>query len=119
MREFGASRDTVSCDGERLVSMFTNLIVNAIDAQPAGGRLLLRTRSDDTQMDILMADDGPGAPVALADRIFRPFVSGKPTGTGLGLPMALNAAREHGGSLELTDTPDGFSGAAFRVTLPL
>lgn len=119
VREFGASRDTVTGDGEQLVGLFTNLVVNAIDAQPAGGRLLLCTRSDDAHLSVLVADDGPGAPVELADRIFRPFVSGKATGTGLGLPMALNTAREHGGSLELTGTPKGFAGAAFLVTLPL
>lgn len=119
VRELGASRDMVTGDAEQLVSLFTNLVVNAIDAQPGGGRLLLRTRSDGARIDVLVADDGPGAPVELADRIFRPFVSGKPTGTGLGLPMALNAAREHGGSLELAGTPEGYAGAAFRVTLPL
>ena len=118
-REFGAARDAVSGDAEQLVGLFTNLVVNAIDAQPAGGRLLLLTDSDDAQMRILVADDGPGVSAELSDRMFRPFVSGKATGTGLGLPMALNTAREHGGSLEFSGTPAGFAGAAFRVTLPL
>lgn len=117
--EFGASRDTVTGDAEQLVGLFTNLVVNAIDAQSAGGRLLLCTDSDDAQMRIIVADDGPGISATLVGRIFRPFVSGKATGTGLGLPMALTTAREHGGSLALTGTPKGLAGAAFLVTLPL
>jgi nitrogen-specific signal transduction histidine kinase len=81
--------------------------------------LLLRTRSNGTRIKVLIADDGPGVPPALADRIFRPFVTGRRSGTGLGLPMALNVARDHGGSIELVSAPDGFGGAAFRVILPL
>jgi signal transduction histidine kinase len=119
IREQQAVRDEVQGDPEQLVGLFTNLLVNAIDAQPNGGRLLVRTRSNGSRIKIVLADDGPGVSADLAERIFRPFVSGKPTGTGLGLPMALNVARDHQGSLELTPVPDGFSGAAFRVTLPL
>lgn len=119
VRQLDAVRDVVSGDAEQLVGLFTNLMVNAIDAQPQGGRLMLRTRSNGTHMDVEVADDGPGPPAELADRIFRPFVSGKPTGTGLGLPMALNAARDHAGTLELISPLAGFVGATFRVTLPL
>ena len=119
LRQLDASGDIVCGDAEQLVGLFTNLVVNAIDAQPQGGRLMLRTRSNGTHLDVEVADDGPGPPAELADRIFRPFVSGKPTGTGLGLPMALNAARDHEGTLELISPLAGFVGATFRVTLPL
>lgn len=119
VRELEAIRDVVQGDPEQLVGLFTNLIVNAIDAQPGGGQLLLRSRSNGTRLKVLVADAGHGVPGELADRIFRPFVTGKTTGTGLGLPMALNVARDHGGTIELASPPEGFTGAAFRVILPL
>ena len=119
VRDFQATRFTVSGDPEQLVGLLTNLVVNAIDAQPDGGRLLICTQSNGTRLKLLVADDGPGVPAELGDRIFRPFVTAKLAGTGLGLPMALNVARDHGGSLELVHTPEGFAGATFRVTLPL
>jgi signal transduction histidine kinase len=118
VRELEATRDVVQGDPEQLVGLFTNLVVNAVDAQPEGGRLLLRTRSNGTRIKVVVADGGPGVAAELTERIFRPFVTGKVSGTGLGLPMALNVARDHGGTLELVSAPDGFSGAAFRVTLP-
>lgn len=119
VRELEATRDLVQGDPEQLVGLFTNLVVNAIDAQPGGGRLLVRTRSNGNRIKVVLADDGIGVPADLTERIFRPFVTGKVSGTGLGLPMALNVARDHGGTIELVTAPDGFAGAAFRVILPL
>lgn len=116
---FDAPHDVVIGDEGQLSSLFTNLIVNAIDAQPTGGRLSVSTRAHDTKLEITVSDDGPGVPDELVDRIFRPFVSGKPTGTGLGLSLASNAAREHGGTLELVPTSIGCAGATFRIVLPL
>jgi signal transduction histidine kinase len=117
-RDLGVHDDTVNGDEERLVGLFTNLVVNAIDAQPNGGRLSVRTRANGSTIAVTVADDGPGVPLDLQDRIFNPFVTGKPTGTGLGLSMALSVAVDHEGTIALVPPPDGYCGAAFCVTLP-
>jgi signal transduction histidine kinase len=118
-RELGADRDIVDGAETQLVGMFTNLIVNAIDTQPHRGAIHLRTSRTDSRIEIVIADDGPGVPSRLAEDIFRPFVTGRATGTGLGLPMALAVVGDHGGTLDLIATPGPLKGAAFRVTLPL
>ncbi|WP_392354455.1 ATP-binding protein [Brevundimonas sp. LF-1] len=67
---------------------------------------------------ILIADDGPGIPPRLAERLFEPFVSGsKADGTGLGLTISRELAANHGGSLTLVDT--GPWGARFELRLPM
>ena len=119
VEELRAPCDTVSGTADQLVGVFTNLIVNAIDAQPAGGRLLVSSCVDGRELHVLLADDGVGVAPDMADRIFRPFVTGRSNGTGLGLPMAQKVASGHGGSVALVSTPTGYRGAAFRVTLPL
>lgn len=121
---FDATADLVSADRAQLADLFMNLLVNAIEAQhaiEAGRRRILITTSvtEGDRIHAVVADDGPGIPRGRVEEIFRPFRSGKPNGTGLGLSMALRTAREHGGRLELVSPPEGYSGAAFLVDLPL
>jgi signal transduction histidine kinase len=115
--DLAAERTIVNADAGQITGLLTNLIVNAIEAQPDGGRILVRTRNTGRGIELTIADDGPGIPASVGDRLFTPFATDKATGTGLGLAMALTVAREHGGSLELVDTPTGFRGAAFCLTL--
>lgn len=122
-RSVSATNARVAGDSSQLAGLFMNLLINAIDAQPQGGRIVVATATRGLPggapaMTITIADDGPGIPRELRDEIFRPFVSTKATGTGLGLPVAANTARDHGGSLTLAETPDGIGGAAFVVELP-
>jgi two-component system sensor histidine kinase HydH len=63
-----------------------------------------------------VSDCGPGIDRTIADRLFSPFATTKPTGTGLGLTIARRVAREHGGELTAADRPGG--GACFTLTLP-
>src|SRR5262249_12950810 len=104
-------------DEDQLVGLVTNLLLNAIEAQPAGGRILITTRSTTSSIECVIADDGPGVPAEVAERIFKPFFSAKHFGTGLGLAMSLVVARDHGGTIELVDPPAPMSGAAFRISL--
>jgi len=62
-----------------------------------------------------VADDGPGVPTNLRERLFDPLVSGRPGGTGLGLSIAARIARAHGGSIELSDRPGGGTVASVRL----
>lgn len=115
-----ATDSSILGDEAQLVSLFSNIVVNALQAQPRGGRIVVRTALEGDALVVYVADDGPGVPPMLRDRIFRPFVSGLPTGTGIGLSLALTVARNHGGTLVLEPAADGETrGACFRVTLPL
>ena len=101
----------------RLTRVFHNLIVNAVEAMPEGGRIELRFEAKDTEIATEIADTGPGIPAEMADRLFEAFAShGKPRGTGLGLSSAKRIIQEHGGAIWACNRPTG--GAAFTFTLP-
>jgi signal transduction histidine kinase len=110
-------------DPELLGGMVMNLLINASDVQPNGGRVgvLTAPRNDPTGMmwiDLTIADDGPGIPRAKREEVFRPFYTTRADGTGLGLALALRTARDHGGHIVCGEAIDGFKGAAFVVSLP-
>jgi len=71
-------------------------------------------RHDDRQLRIVVSDDGPGVSTANRERLFEPFVSGKPSGMGLGLAVSRAIAEAHGGSLEAVPVAHG----EFRLMLP-
>jgi signal transduction histidine kinase len=94
------------------------LAENALDAMPGGGELVLRAeyaRGGDA-IAISLIDSGPGIPHELRERVFEPFFSTKSGGTGLGMSIAGEVARAHGGRIEVGDRPGG--GAAVRLELP-
>jgi signal transduction histidine kinase len=106
----------VSMDQDRFLSLLTNLLFNAIDATPAGGDVLVSTTCDRNGMiQVVVADTGPGIQDKLANQLFTPFSTSKPTGTGLGLTIARRVAQEHGGTLTATQRPEG--GACFTLTI--
>ena len=98
--------------------IFLNLFVNAVQAMAGRGRLCVTTRDAGATIEVLVTDTGPGVPVGLAARIFEPFFTtrAEQLGTGLGLPICIEMAREHGGSIELRHSSP--QGATFCVTLP-
>jgi signal transduction histidine kinase len=110
------------CD-ERLVRQAViNLVTNALQA--TGRRSAVRVRveresdraNDEESVLIRVADDGEGVAEELRDRIFTPFFSARPTGTGLGLAVVRSSVEAHGGDVALTTTPGG--GATFTIRLP-
>jgi signal transduction histidine kinase len=105
---------------DQLQQVILNLLTNAIDATPAGGRVELTTRARpmDGEVEIAVADTGPGIAPADHKRIFEPFFSTKEAGrgTGLGLFITAEIVREHKGRIEL-DSDDG-RGSTFRVIFP-
>ncbi|MBX3185851.1 MAG: GHKL domain-containing protein [Labilithrix sp.] len=105
----------VPADEPRLVSAVVNLLENAIEAVGARGNVTLRVRRDAGQALIDVEDDGPGVPEGDL-RIFEPFHSTKPHGTGLGLAVAQRAVADHGGTIEVDSEPGR---TRFRVALPL
>jgi len=122
-RASGATTGLVG-DPELLSGMFMNLLLNAAEAQPAGGRVgvwSVKRHADDGAdwVDVVIADDGPGVAADKRDAVFRPFYTSRHDGTGLGLALALRTARDHGGHIACDSAADGFRGAAFTVSLPI
>lgn len=111
-------------DPELLSGMFMNLLINAAEAQPQGGRVGVSSvarRADDgvDWVDVTISDDGPGVSADRRHDVFRPFHTSRHDGTGLGLALALRTARDHGGRIACDAAADGFRGAAFVVSLPI
>lgn len=113
-------------DADQLNQVVTNLVVNAQQAlidHPVTRRLRISTRHDvagETEsITLIIADNGPGVPQDIRDRIFEPFYTTKKTGvgTGVGLSMCQSVVEAHGGKLAITDTPGG--GATFTAVLPV
>jgi signal transduction histidine kinase len=103
-------------DHDQMLSLLTNLLVNAIDAAPPGGAVGVQVRTGRDTVKVNVTDTGPGLDPTVVGRLFTPFATTKPTGTGLGLSIARRVAVEHGGSLTAANRPEG--GAVFALTLP-
>lgn len=103
-------------DRASLCSVFVNLFLNALDAMPKGGRLQVRLRPTGKQAIAEVIDTGTGIASGVVEKLFTPFVSGKPTGTGLGLCISKRIVEDHGGGLEGSNRSTG--GACFTITLP-
>lgn len=112
----------VRADPASLEQVLVNLVVNAKEAMPNGGRVLLRvgrhTNSDGcNRASIEVVDSGPGMDEATKRRVFDPFFTTKPHGTGLGLASSYGIITQHGGDISV-ESELGF-GTRFRVLLPL
>jgi two-component system heavy metal sensor histidine kinase CusS len=125
--EDGAPRVVVSAAEAAVVGtrsdlqrMLRNLLDNAIGHAPPGSKVQVQAEVADGQARIAVRDEGPGVPKELRERIFEPFFRGEAerehSGAGLGLSIAREIARRHGGDLVLVPTERG---ACFMATLPL
>ena len=107
----------VRADRNQLATVFTNLIKNACESMEDRGTLRLSAARRGDEVEIVVADDGPGIAPEVRDRLFTPYVTTKGSrGTGLGLAMAHRIVVEHGGRIEARDAEGG--GAAFVIRLP-
>ena len=114
-----ASRGVLG-DYARLEQVVLNLLLNARDAMPEGGRIAVSTRDDGPDVVLEVEDEGGGVPAEIRGKVFDPFFTTKRDGprrsTGLGLATVYGIVDTHGGSVEIGDAPGG--GALFRVRLP-
>lgn len=109
-------------DPHQIDEVAVNLLVNAIDAMPDGGSLIVVSRQTDGErpaVEFEISDTGTGVAPEIFDRIFDPFFTTKPTGkgTGLGLAIAHGIVSEHGGTITVRNRAEG-TGAVFIVHLP-
>lgn len=118
-------------DEHQLCQVFTNLVANAFEALDGQGRITIRATAGSIEEDaalgqnhaptptvvVEVADNGPGVPAELRDRIFNPFFTTKPQGSGLGLAIVRKIVDAHDGRIDLVSNPG--AGTRFRVTLPV
>ena len=95
-----------------------NLLTNAIRHAPERGAVSLKAAKASDLLTLTVADTGPGVAPEVAERMFEPFVTGRPDGTGLGLAIARELADAHGGRLLLVNPSGATSGAVFMLELP-
>jgi two-component system, NtrC family, sensor histidine kinase GlrK len=122
--EVQAAEVALLADFERLRVMLDNLVSNAIKFSPPGGTIRITARQrDDQELELEVADNGPGIPIAERARIFEPFYQGRYAadalvkGTGIGLSVVKEYAQMHGGSVEVVDSAG--PGACLLIRLPL
>jgi signal transduction histidine kinase len=115
----------IQADQHQLMQLFTNLLMNAYEAMGGTGRIAITGElvrlEDGTEgreaVRVEVADDGPGIPQDVAEKVFDPFFSTKPQGSGLGLAIVRKIVDAHDGRLDLRTTPG--QGTTSRVTLPV
>jgi signal transduction histidine kinase len=133
---FTGMDDRVLADADQLRGALLNLLLNGVEAMPGGGDLFVSTSREPAAgsaalpppgdgvptryggIVLTVRDSGPGVPPDVRERLFRPFFTTKPGGTGLGLAVALRAVEEHGGRLDLANGTGPGTGATFRLVLP-
>lgn len=118
-QELAADLPTIAIDRSQIQQVVLNLVRNALEAlaRVDAQELLVRTRATpEGDVEICVCDNGPGVDSSLKHRIFDPFCSTKPTGTGLGLPISRTIVQTHGGALDYQ--PNLPTGACFVVKLP-
>jgi signal transduction histidine kinase len=104
---------------DKLQQLFINLVMNAIDATPDGGKISISiARAGAEHVEVRVQDDGQGMAEEVAARIFEPFFTTKPAGrgSGLGLVVAKGIVSDHGGTIEVSSAPG--LGTLFTLVLP-
>ena len=107
----------VRCHPGEIQQVLENFLVNAMQAAGEGGFVTVATALLEGGVRVAVADNGPGFAPDLADKLFSPFFSTKPTGSGLGLTICAQIVKAHGGVTEAANRPGG--GAEFAFILPL
>jgi two-component system sensor histidine kinase AtoS len=117
-KDFGRDLPEIIADPMQLKQIFMNLLLNAVDAMPAGGTLTLNTSFDKQAccINVSISDTGKGIDAAVLDKIFQPFFTTKTKGTGLGLAISKRLIEEHGGKISIKSTRG--EGSTFIINLP-
>ena len=107
----------ILADTEKLKQVFVNIIINAAEAMPSGGKLEIITKEMDNMVSISFSDTGEGIPAEEKSRIFDPFYTTKKTGTGLGLSISYQSIQLHGGTIEVDSELN--KGSTFIINFPV
>jgi signal transduction histidine kinase len=115
-QELRADLPLLQLDREQMKQAFYNVIKNSLEAMKRHGTLYIRTDLDDTHVLIRFVDTGGGMSAANLSRVFEPYFTTKPSGTGLGLLIVRRIVREHGGELSIESTQG--KGLTLTIRLP-
>lgn len=118
-RGYWGRDEQIEGDEDQLRQVFTNLIANGLQAMPDGGELAVNVELDPLtdRVSVIVQDHGDGIREEDLDKLFTPFFSTKPLGTGLGLAVSYGIASDHGGEILVKSEPG--AGSSFTVVLPL
>ncbi|MBI4242033.1 MAG: HAMP domain-containing protein [Candidatus Rokubacteria bacterium] len=130
-RQYARDLPPIQADEEHLYQALVNLVANALEAMPPGGRLTLRAgwgegadvfvpsrqRTLNRRVTVEVEDTGRGIPLSEADKVFTPFFTTKAGGTGLGLALTHKIIEDHGGTISFRSTAG--ASTTFRIVLPL
>lgn len=115
-RDYAEQIPTVEADEEMLYQVFLNLIINAMEAMPAGGEISISIQNGGDHLEVVVRDKGEGIPDEILEKIWNPFFTTKESGTGLGLGIVKNIVEAHGGAIRIANRP--IYGAEAIVRLP-
>jgi len=116
-REINPPSFTILGDSDQIRQVFWNIALNAIRAMASGGALTVRAEPSDGTYRIVFSDSGRGMSEADLRRLFQPFRTNFPSGTGLGMAISYRIVQEHGGSIDVTSRVG--EGTAITVSLPI
>ena len=117
-RSYSPSLPLLSVDGDQFKQVLANILINAADATPSGGRVSLSVEYDQEteSVRISVRDTGPGVAEDVLPHIFEPFYSSKEKGTGLGLYVCREIIHNHGGKIQVVNNSD--RGCTVTIILP-
>ncbi|MGE5172518.1 MAG: PAS domain S-box protein [Betaproteobacteria bacterium] len=119
VKDFDSHLPIITADPMQLKQVFMNLLLNAVDAMQDGGILGMKTRFDAVvhAVQVEISNTGREIDAALMNKIFQPFFTTKPKGTGMGLAISKRLIENHGGSIGIARNVRG--GATFKISLPV
>lgn len=112
-----AASTRILVDPEQIKQVLLNILINAIQVQPSGGKIEVRVSRDSNEVVISVQDFGPGIAAENLDRIFDPFFTTRREGTGLGLAISYQLVSHNGGRISAKSFPG--QGACFRISFPM
>lgn len=117
VKKLAADLPTLLLDRERIQRVVANMLESALESVAVGGRIRIESRRFGATVLLELAHDGPRAPGDLLEQVFVPFASQRPGGPGVGLGVAQQIVREHGGEIRVRS--DGEWGCVFSLSLPV
>ncbi|WP_257347514.1 PAS domain-containing sensor histidine kinase [Pseudalkalibacillus decolorationis] len=113
-----AASAEIECEENQIKQVFINLIKNAIEVMPGGGKIVIScSKMEEGQLLIRIQDEGPGVPEHILSRLGEPFYTTKEKGTGLGLMISFKIIKDHGGSIEFSSSKQ--KGTRVDILLPI
>jgi PAS domain S-box-containing protein len=107
----------IKIDAQKMKRVSLNIIKNAVDAMPKGGKITIKSKKSNGNLEIVFIDTGTGIPNEIVEKIWSPLFTTKAKGMGLGLPICKRIVEAHGGSISVESTVG--KGATFAITLPI